>query len=106
MIQAEGSVAAAQKFELRMISRKEQVERIKAELTTIKNDKFKCKAAEFLQWFNYQLDPPSLFSYVTPSDLKSYVSKARRYEGDLMSMVGDVNRKFRNLSPNKNLPVV
>mgnify|MGYP001811336209 CR=1 FL=1 len=104
MTKAEGNVSQAQKFELRMLSKKEQVDKIKAELTNVKNDKFRVKVAEFLQWVNYQLDPPSMFTQKYPSDLKTCLNKAQRYEMDAIVMTEDINRKFKYLSPNKNTP--
>jgi hypothetical protein len=50
MTKAEGNISQAQKFELRMSSKKEQVDTIKKELSNFKNEKFKTKVAEFLYW--------------------------------------------------------
>jgi hypothetical protein len=104
MVRAEGSIADAQKFELRMLSKKEQTDTISKELSIFKNDKFRMKASEFIQWIVYQMDPPSMFNYHTPTDLKNYLSKIKRYEGDMFMMLDDLKRKFRHLSPNSMTP--
>lgn len=104
MYKAEGSFAQAQQFELRMESKKQQVHQIKKELSNFKNDKFKAKVAEFIYWINYILDSSTIFSQKFPTDLKSYLTKVKRYENDVMVMTEDINRKFKHLSVTRNLP--
>lgn len=104
MAKAEGNFTQAQKFELRMLSKRQQMDMIKQELTNFKNDKFKTKVAEFLQWIHFILDPPHLFEQKFSTDLKNYLSTVRRYENDVIIMTGDVNRKFKNISISRNMP--
>lgn len=104
MTKAEGSFTDAQKFELRMLSKREQVDTIKQELSNFKNEKFKTKVAEFLQWINFVLDPPKIFAQKYPSDLKIYLSGVKRYENDVIIMAEDVNRKFKHLSLSRGMP--
>ena len=106
MSKAEGNLSQAQKFELRMLSKKEQTDVIKQELSNFKNEKFRTKVAEFLQWISFQLDPPSMFTQKYPSDLKACLSKVKRYESDTIVMAEDINRKFKYMSPNRNTPTV
>jgi hypothetical protein len=105
MSKAEESATHAQKFELRMLSKREQVESIKAELSNFKNEKFKTKVAEFLQWINLVMDPPSMFDLKFPSELKGYLTSVKRYENDLIMMADDINRRFKFMSPTKNAPL-
>jgi hypothetical protein len=104
MSKAEESATHAQKFELRMLSKREQVQTIKAELSNFKNEKFKTKVAEFLHWINLIMDPPSMFDLKFPSELKGYLASVKRFENDLIMMADDINRRFKYLSPNKNTP--
>jgi hypothetical protein len=105
MGKAEGNIAQAQKFELRMLSKREQVEAIKAELTNLKHERFRARVAEFLQWITFILDPPKIFEQrLFPPELKNYMSAVRRFENDVILMAGDVNRRFKNISTSKTMP--
>ena len=73
MTQAESSVTHAQKFELRMESKREQMELIKKELSNFKNEKFKTKVAEFLYWIMFIVDPPKLFEQKFPAELRTHL---------------------------------
>ena len=101
MSKAEGNFSQAQKFELRMHSKREQVEQIKHELTNFKNDKFRTRVAELLQWIVFVLDTPKIFEAKFPSELRSYLNNVKRYESDVILMAGDVNRKFKSINPSK-----
>ncbi len=104
MSKAEGNFTRAQKFELRMESKREQVEAIKKELTGLKHEKFRIRVAEFLQWLVFVLDPPKVFETKFPSELRNYLSHVKRYENDVILMAGDVNRKFKTLSTSRTIP--
>jgi hypothetical protein len=104
MGKAEGNISQAQKFELRMLSKREQVDAIKGELTNFKYDRFRTRIAELLQWISYILDPPKIFELKFPPELKNYLSAVRRFESDVVLMAGDVNRKFKTLSTSKTVP--
>jgi hypothetical protein len=104
MGKAEGNIAQAQMFELRMLSKREQVEAIKAELGNFKFERFKTRVAELLQWITFILDPPKIFEKKFPPELKNYLSAVRRFENDVILMAGDVNRKFKTISTSKTMP--
>lgn len=104
MTKAEGNISQAQKFELRMSSKKEQVDKIKRELANFKNEKFKTKVAEFLYWIMFILDPPKVFEQKYPAELRSYMANVKRYENDVIVMAEDVNRKFKTMSLTKMMP--
>lgn len=104
MYKAEGNVTQAQRFELRMASKKEQVQQIKKELSNFKNEKFKTKVAEFLYWINFVLDSHHIFSQNFPTELKTYLTNVKRYDNDVITMAEDVNRKFKHLSVSRGTP--
>jgi hypothetical protein len=64
-------------------------------LTNIRDEKLKSEISKFLQWMNYQSDPPTMFLYKYPADLKGILNKIKRYDGDLQMMCDDVNNKFK-----------
>lgn len=104
MSKAESNFSNSQKFELRMSSKKEQVQKIREELTNFKNEKFKTRVAEFLCWINLVLNQTELFSNHFPSDLKNYLAPVKRYENDVIIMTEDVNRRFKKISLTRDLP--
>jgi hypothetical protein len=104
MTKSEGNFTQAQKFELRMQSKKEQVDAIKSELSNFKNDKFKTKVGEFLYWIMFILDPPKLFEQKFPSELKTYLSGVRRFDNDVILMANEVNKKFKSISMTRQMP--
>ncbi len=87
----------AHKFQMKLEAKEKGIQKIKKQLTNFKNTKFKNEAATFIQWMIYQSDPPTLVGYQYPTDLKLYLLKVKRYEGDMDMMVGDINEKFKNL---------
>lgn len=104
MTKAEGNISQAQKFELRMQSKKEQVDAIKSELSNFKNEKFKTKVAEFLYWIMFIMDPPKVFEQKFPSELRTYLSNVKRFENDVLMMTAEVNKKFKMMSLTKQMP--
>ena len=98
MIKAESSISSRQRFELKMKSKQEQVNILKAQLNNFKNEKFKMKVAEFLCWINFIINPSGVFDQKLPSDIKACLSKLSRYENDIIIMAEDVNRRFKNIS--------
>ena len=101
-----------------------QMEIILDELTYFKNDIFRKRVAELLQWsmlnsgfnyFNYYhkfskinfkntLEPLKVFDRKFPQDLRLYLKEVKRYEGDLAVMAADVNRRFKFISPKDDMP--
>ena len=77
---------------------------IRNQLTYFKNEKFKYRVAELCQWCVIQLDLPKLYDHKFPRDLKIFLSEIRRYNGDLKVMGGDINRRFKFISPTPDLP--
>lgn len=55
MIRSEGMVTMREKYETRMCAKKEQVQSLLPHLHYFKNEAFKLKVAEFLQWVLLQL---------------------------------------------------
>jgi hypothetical protein len=78
---------------------------IKRELTNFKNEAFKAKVAEFLQWISLQCDFPSSYQNHFSKDLKMYLSAVHRYRKDMVKMTQDVNNEFKNISPKPDLPI-
>jgi hypothetical protein len=93
----EGHNVQAQKVQMKLEAKEKAIVKIKKQLTNFRNTQFKNEAATFIQWIIYQSDPPTMIGYQYPSDLKLYLSKVKRYEGDLEMIVNDVNEKFKNL---------
>lgn len=104
MTKAEGSITHAQKFELRMESKREQVDMIKQELSNFKNEKFKTKVAEFLYWIMFIVDPPKVFEQKFPSELRTYLLTVKRFENDVILMAGEINKKFKSMSMTRQMP--
>ena len=44
---------------------------------------------------HYNSDPPTMFLYKYPSDLKGCLSKLKRYDNDIEMLCEDVNSKFK-----------
>ena len=104
MSKAEGIFSQAQKFEIRMNSKTEQMVLIKNELKNFKNEKFKTRVSDFLQWVIFELDPPEFYKGVHPKALKSCLSNVKRYDSDFTILGEDINRQFKFISPSEVLP--
>jgi hypothetical protein len=93
------------KYTSRMQARKEQCEKIKANLYNFKNEKFKAKVAELLQWCMLQVDPPKLlYDHYFSNELKLNLKNLKCYDGNLTLIAEDVNQRFKYMSPTKTTP--
>jgi hypothetical protein len=85
----------AQKVQAKLIGRDQEVAKIKTYLNTFRDERLKNEASKFLQWIAYHTEPTSMVLYKYPADLKTSLSKVKRYDGDLQMMSEDVNNKFK-----------
>lgn len=97
-------MALVERYETMMETRNLQVNIIKAELKNFKNDKFKTRVAELLQWMCLQMDFPDSYENHYSKDLKIYLSAMRRYQKDMIRISQDVNTTFKSLSLKPDLP--
>ena len=85
-------------------TRNEQISLIKAELKNFKNEHFKVKCSELLQFIYIQLDFPVSYENHFSKDLRIYLSAYRRYRKDMIKMAQDINLEFKTISPKPELP--
>ena len=85
----------AQKVQAKLSGQDQEVAKIKTSLISFRNENLKTETSKFLQWIFYHTDPKSMVLYKYPADLKTSLSKIKRYDGDLQMMSEDVNNKFK-----------
>ena len=99
-----GNVALVERYETMVETRNDQISLIKAELRNFKNDHFKNKVSELLQFIYIQLDFPDSYENHFSKDLRIYLSACRRYRKDMIKLAQDVNQEFKSMSPKPELP--
>jgi hypothetical protein len=104
LITFQGNVALVERYETMVETRNEQISLIKAELKHFKNEHFKNKVAELLQFIFIQLDFPESYENHFSKDLRIYLSACRRYRKDLIKLAQDINQEFKTMSPKPELP--